>query len=469
MSITNFDLPIYSRVTLGAGGTVPVHFVRAPLVHVATSDEIAQTGFKYLFEIEEDGTKIAEAYVTANPADVGMIDLSPYIRERLSLPEADPVNGESIHSGNYDDALQEVVKCAGVANIYEVIAGEVYESSGTLTEFAGSSNNNNKLLCIHGSYPTYLRRVTNDASQQDLTEYSLDWTTLAEIQKGFLTRIDSDTFDHIPKARRIKSLASASYAVPVRETDYGLMAWIHDVTYIEQEHYWLQVTFFDSEGNQLYQRNVNTTSGTAGGQALNATDVDGKILATASHPKAMENTIFLSVGIGYDWDYYTLQMFNNSGGSPDDAKSRKWAFFKDCGDARFKPFQVAWDNGQGWFDYFTFNLKSEHEESVSKKNYETNIGSWSESTFKINPFNHGVKPYKVIPEKMWTVSTGKIPEATAQYLRHILKARRIDLIDENGSILPVILEKTSMKFDVDMSPKMREYSFTFKLAQRIDA
>jgi hypothetical protein len=103
MSITNLDTPTNS---ITAFGSLPVYFVRATLVHVATSDETTQTGFKYLFEIEEDGTKIAEAYVTANPAGVGMIDLSPYIRERLSLPEVDPNNNESIHSGNYNSTGQ---------------------------------------------------------------------------------------------------------------------------------------------------------------------------------------------------------------------------------------------------------------------------------------------------------------------------------------------------------------------------
>ena len=68
MAITIVQQPT-SRVTVAAGAaSADVLFSRSKLVTTVSSNNIAQPNFKYLFQLEENGSQIFESYVSPNPA-----------------------------------------------------------------------------------------------------------------------------------------------------------------------------------------------------------------------------------------------------------------------------------------------------------------------------------------------------------------------------------------------------------------
>ena len=228
------------------------------------------------------------------------------------------------------------------------------------------------------------------------------------------------------------------------------------------------IRYYDTSDNLLYTLTIDATSTGNGGQALTSTDADGKIISIPAHEGAQNNNSLINALRNINastWDYYIVDL-TDSGGS---ASSHQMLYFKHCYDNRFKHYQIAWDNGVGFFDYYTFELKSEHSDKVEKKYYSTNVGSWEASTFKETPYEHGTIPHQVRREKRYKLSTGKIGEATAEYLRSLVYSRRIDLIDDEGNVCPVILEDQNLTYNVDKSTSMREYTFTFKLANEIEA
>ena len=465
MSITNFAAPTQPFVN-GLIVLPNVYWVRDQLVFVATSDATTNTGFKYYFRLLDSGAnEIHKSYVTANPADVGMFNVSPIIRNRLSLPSDQIDNDQaSIHKGGTDDLL----KVDGAAKIFRLIPGEVYESSGTLTEFPDTGDQI-FFMALHGTGKLY--QSNPNTGQQFMSAFATVRPSAESGVKGFLSNIEQDTYSHIYRAEELKSKTGAKYAVPMPQGAgpkpsevVGRVAWIHDSTYFDGTSDELTAKFYDEDDNLLYTYTVDTTDPNNGGQALNSSDEDGKVLSFPAFEGAIKTIAEINSNTS-GYDYYTIQLT----GQPTFSPPESWVFFKHREDCRFKRFTVAWDNGVGFYDYYTFILKAENTKKVEAKNYSTNLGTWTESSFNRTGFNRNTKTYTIKEEKLWKLSTGKIPEATALYLSHILSARKIDLIDEDLKVLPVTLEDTTFSFNENMSNTMREYTFTFKLAQYIEA
>lgn len=471
MSITGASMQQLSRVTTAQGNSVGVYRVRDRLVYRMTSDATTNTDFKYLFRLfNSTNDEIAKAYITANPAGSGMVDISPYVRELVSLPSED-VGGDHIHKGVNDSDY--LTKVEGAAKILKIVPGEVYDDSGTLTEFPDTGEQI-FILVFNGAFQLRDKDGTGGAARQDLTPFC-SARSVAEVGvKGFLSTVEKDTFSHIPRAEYLKSEVGAAYAVPLmRQNDkdnnpLGQLAWLHDSTYFDGESNDVEIKYYDDDDNLLYTLTIDATLAASGGQALNAQDEDGKILAVPAYSGSQDNNSLISTLRNLNanaWDYYTIQIVGNVTGVP----PLKWVFFNHCADNRFNHYQIAWDNGIGFYDYYTFHLKSEHTKKVETKNYSTNHGTWAAAGYTEQPYDRNTVPYKVKEEQEYKLFTGKIPEATARYLKGILSSRKIDMIDDLGNILPVVCTDSSLTYGVDTTNSMRDYSFTFKLAQYIDA
>lgn len=201
-------------------------------------------------------------------------------------------------------------------------------------------------------------------ARQDLTAFCSARGVAESGVKGFLSTIDTDTYSHIPRAEYLKAETGASYAVPMSKTvkgswQLGQLAWLHDSTYFDGESNDIEIKYYDEDDTLLYTLTIDATLVASGGQALNAQDEDGKILAVPAYAGAQDNNSVISTLRDLNaqgWDYYTMQITGNTSGVP----PLKWVFFTHCFDNRFSQYQIAWDNGVGFYDYHTFYLKSEH-------------------------------------------------------------------------------------------------------------
>ena len=461
MAIT-IEYEAQSLVTTGAGAQSSVLLSRAKLVSTFSSTSTAQTNFKYLVQVEEDGTEIFKSYVTANPAGRCMFDLSGIVKDRIERVTKETASGlKSIHDGMY--STFPVTKCDNNQNIYTVKVGEVYEVSGTLTEFPNLQNFD--VLIISG-VQDYKDFTGNGAVQLNLVPYSLDCIAPVELQKGFLSGIDSDTYTSYPKTEFYRDLAGASIAVPTRETDLGGLSWIHDSTYIGNDSDSIIYTWYNDAGTSLGTWTYDVTDPANGGQALGSTDPEGKVLCAPFHWGSMSNngSVIGTFTNALAWTYVTIQLLR----SDSSAANFKWCVYKDCDGNKNELYQLAWDNGVGFYDYFSFKPMTEHEESAEKKQYNTNVGSYSATDFTILPFEAGKKNYQVVPKRSWTLTSGKIDENLSQYLKNIIKARKVDLILPDGSVLPVVVDTNSTKFYRDRTNKLYDFQVKVTLAQSLE-
>lgn len=461
MAITVETQPA-GQLNTGAVGAGLALFSRSKLVSTFSSTSTSQTNFKYLIQVEEDGTEIFKSYVTPNPSGRCMFDVSPIVKERLKSPiTQDNVNSYSIQRGGSPFGTTTT----GNQNIYTIKIGEVYEVSGTLTEFPNLDSI--QYLIVNGSqdYKDFYSDLGN--VQLDLVDYSCNYLAPLEIKKGFLSNITPDTYKQTKDNEYFRNLAGSSIAVPTRETNLGRLAWIHDDVFINQDCPDINYTWYDSSGTQLATVTTDMEDPVNGGQALNSTDPEGKVLAVPCHWGSMLQASSSLVSVytsSLAWTYYTIQLVR----SDSNGANFKWAFYKDCAGNKNELYQLAWTNGVGFWDYFTFMPQTMHEESASKKQYNTNVGSYGADEFKIFKYDAGTKNYQVIPKRSWTLSSGKIDEELSKYLKEIIKARQVQLITPEGDVLPVIVDTESTNFYRDRTNKLYDFQVKVTLAQSLE-
>jgi len=469
MAITIVQQPT-SRVTLAAGAaSAGVLFSRSKLVATVSSNNIAQPNFKYLFQLEENGSQIFESYVSPNPAGDAMFDFSPIVRNRMQAPIQE-ANGDthSIHQAK--DTAHQVTKCPNNQNIYTLKFGEVYEVDGVLTEFTNLSNITK--LIINGAQDFKDFYASDGGIVQEMVEYSTAYIAPVTSQKGFLTKVDDKTFSSLPNNEYYRKLALGSnlkcVATPTRVTDLGRLAWIHDDIYIGNESYSLKYTWFNASNVALVNTIIDLELSSTGGQDLDSTDATGKVLAAPCHWGSMSQNTSTLIGAytnAIAWEHYTIQLLKSDG----NPANYPWVFYKECSGNKNELYQLAWTNGVGFWDYYTFTPKAEHEESVEKKQYSTNVGSYSSANFKIFKYEASTKNYQITPKRSWTLASGKIDENLSMYLKDILKARQVQLIGPDGSILPVIVDTNSTKFFKDRTNNLYDFQIKVTLAQSLEA
>lgn len=466
MAITSVQEPAgYFNAGTGGGG-LPVILSRGKNIYVATSNNTAQTNFKYLVQIDEDGTQIFEAYVSPNPAGALVFDLSPIVKDRLTSPVVDSeINARSIHNQS-----NLVTNCEGGQNFYTVNIGEVYEVAGVLTEFPDLFTHTTITINGHQDYKDYFYSA-GDFSY-NLFQFSPDYSVPVERQKAFLTNIDANTYKNTPYNNHFLVLSQAKIAIPTHQTDLGGLAWIHDNGYITSDVQDVTYTWYDDAGTQLATYTGSVVDPANGGQTLASTDPEGKIQAVPCHWGSMSNatsSLIATFTNAFNWTYYTIQLKQSDTNVANDL----WCFYKDCnGNKNYTKdfegiYQLAWSNGFGFWDYYTFDTIAKHETSASKKQYSTNVGTYSEAVFNLHPFDTGKKNYQVVPDLMWTLSTKKIDENLSQYLKNIIKAREVQLITPEGDVLPVIVETNATEFYKYKHNKLYDFSIKVKLAQTL--
>jgi len=461
MAITIVQQP-EGLFNIGAGASGAVMFSRAKLVSTYTTSSIAQTNFKYLVQIDENGSQIFEAYVSPNPANALVFDMSPIVRGRLKAPDAMINTGNySIHRGN--GVL--VNKCTDNQNIYNIKIGEVYEVDGVLTEFPDLRED--PYLIINGAQD-YKDFITDlGGIQLDMQDYSCNYFSAPDLKKGFLTNVNKNTYEGTERNDYWRVLSGSTTMQPTRVTDLGRLAWIHDSDYVGNDVVGAKYSWHNAAGTVLATATIDVTDAAQGGQALNSTSPTGKVQAIPCHWGSMSQEGVLIGGYtnALDWVYYTIQLIQTN----DDIANSKWGFYKECSGNKNELYQLAWTNGVGFWDYYTFTPKAEHEESVEKKQYSTNVGSYSSANFKIFKYEASTKNYQITPKRSWTLASGKIDENLSMYLKDILKARQVQLIGPDGSILPVIVDTNSTKFFKDRTNNLYDFQIKVTLAQSLEA
>lgn len=388
--------------------------VNQKLMVIVSSTNTSQPDFRYIFKFGD-----YNIYVQPNPSGVGMLDLAPLFKHKLSHSA---VMHSELDWGYDSDA------------VYPILC-EIVEGYNDGTGFAEHNTpiSIDKVGIFQASYQIrngYRRNPNLDYAMNSTTSNLLSARTPSTHQWIGATNYDSD----------------AVY-IPTRIKDFGVMNYIADTSNITNEVIGFVFNIFDFSGN-----------------------TEGSFTLV---PSASDYTIgFVPVCPQNLLSYYDFELINSWFSyevfGVDDVGNqvtRKYIHYKVDDDCRYETIRMQWANNVGGVDYFNFTKKNEETLNVERKRIRKVIGSYGASEFVFNSFDRQYQENEIIAEKTLMITSDWISEGEFFLLKDMVASNDVNIINEDGLITPVVVEDSSYVIKKTRDGGVYNITFNLKYSQ----
>ena len=133
-------------------------------------------------------------------------------------------------------------------------------------------------------------------------------------------------------------------------------------------------------------------------------------------------------------------------------------FIKDDDNCKgFEIRRLAWRNSLGCWDYFNFKMKSTQTLKIDRDSYETMIGEFSQDMYSYNNFEGGKKIRRTSVILSETINTDWITEEEAVFLENLIKATKVQLIENDYTTytVPVLIKDTNFVKKTDVNNRLK--------------
>lgn len=401
------------------------------LIVVASSTNVGNTGFRYKVEITNTTTgDVAECYCPPNPADKLIFDLNPILlgwcknqidRGGIPVPFFDVQDKEE--EGN------------GVLP-YGVTITEAWKIDGVLTDNVASAETFEQTVW-NAKY-----QISDGYKPNPSTRYGMTGTS-----KYVLSSRYAGT--HKPDLFAISGVGNVVY-IPVREQDYGVISHYCDL----------------SNANGLGDgRKVRISLVPSSGSAVThtVTSTSTNILHTACYPANLNvNTAGAPKPSDYpNWRYIAYQVLNNSNA----IVSASYVLYNTdvygvC-TCKFDNVRLGFVNEHGGWDFMNFCQKNEQSIEVERRRYRKVVGTYAADAFSFNTYDRGLTENRPNVKKYLNIESGWLQEGEFEFLQSLLQSQSVYIINDNGTITPVLIEDTS--FLVRKARDKKQYNQALKL------
>lgn len=450
---------------------VPIQRVGGEHIFVASSTNVANDGFKFLVTIDVDSVEIYKGYHDANPSG-RLIFNARKVLESVVETDTYTHNGLVIHKptsafARHTNGIKE----------YTINFGEVYLSSGVLTEFADLETWTRTVT--QGWYDGRENRQTGGYSEPFVNgtpflagggQVYFPFRTsrfynYSDISVGSITlpyNLNSNNIVN-PEVSTFNG-GTGTYLVPVidvyTEDDGVLSMSNYEADTLNNFPDQVQWRFYN--GSTLlntYNFDLNTTNGT---RAVDATEVDGRICIIGAYPNS-GLTSFLVVS-NPTWTHYHIQPRNSAA---DLFTGQYVVFRKATKPCRNDMRRIAWANRYGGYDYFWFEGATTFTLDSDRKTYRKVRGNYSGTSVTISRYDHERENYYNDVERGYKIVHGGITKEERIMLESLFTAKKV-WIKEDGNWLPCHIQDSSY----ERMGKMSRYftvNFTVKLAYDANA
>jgi hypothetical protein len=383
------------------------------LMIIASSDETANTGFRYGIDVTID-SKVYTFTVAAAPDGNLYFDLQPLLDDMRNY---EPLDWHFKTNDTYDDLS---------AKYLDFTLSEYWIVDGVLTQAEGSEVNGEETICINGYF-------------QVLDGYKPDVETgNREVRQSLINNQSYAMSDrkyntHNPNSVTQLSLNFTNNPVyiPCFESDYGLLSIPATNTYLSN-NYVASVAVVLTKADNTFASDVII---------LNGYDIE----ALPVYPANLNDWSGFSAKPSSfpNWKYYSVVVLNGIVG-----ESTSYIFYnagvygqKDC---RYDNVRLGWVNSRGGWDYFNFIKKSETTDEIDRKKYRKVLFNSTTSVFNAN--NRGLTERRNLVQQVMNITSDFIQESEFLFLRSLLASNQVSWITErNGSpiAIPVNLDDTS--------------------------
>jgi len=309
-----------------------------PIEYVASSTSIANSRFKYLFDVYDGATQVARLKVPADPNGYGRADVHGICESYLKT-DLGTINTTATADGFTDNP-----------NSYKeftIKVGEEYDVAGVLTQFADQEIET--IIVFNGSLPNYRGNVVNFYDWQ-VANYYTNYTDNT-ISRKWLT--------NAPKG----SGANKSDNQSVELTDEGWLYFLYDNASNPVDR--TQYITYDSSGSIISTFEIDITHLTSLGSKY--------MLKIPSAPNSINNINPAQFSIG------TPPVITSSVASYkmillDTISSvvSEEIYFNVDTECRYEVRRLEFLNSLGGFDCFNFTKVSRRTEDIERKYYKQN-------------------------------------------------------------------------------------------------
>ena len=392
------------------------------LMIVATSTNVANTGFRYVFDFGS-----FQVNVQPNASNKGILDLAPIFRESLTH-EAGKTSEISIHKESTSVAF---ISCT---------IKEGWLVDGVFTVSGSGMADIDDVYAFLSEY-----QVADGYRPNPNLRYALDGT-----DKYLLSERNVDTHKWIEASSR--GLSSNWIYIPTRLADFG----------------------------QLYSINNNGLLADNAADNLYVTTYDNSnaVVETASYPLATDLNAVSRLGSypanliseGADFTnvkYYTVQAGQEIAFPIYTAMSRVYCFYLVDDDCRFDNVRLGWANTCGGVDYFNFTKKSELSYNYDRKQYQKVIGDYNSSTFGFNTYDRGVTDRYVTTTKGLQINSDWVSVGEFNLLQTLCRSNDVFIINDDGSETPVLVDTQNFVIKDERYSKLYNVTLNLKYSQPV--
>ena len=391
------------------------------LMIVASSTNVANTGFRYVFDFGS-----FQVNVQPNAANKGILDLAPIFREQLQ------------HDANehFDTTGTENTSVAFISCTIK----EGWLVDGVFTVSGSGMADIDDVYAFLAEY-----QVSDGYKPNPNTRYALDGT-----DKYAMSERNVDTHKWSEAAAR--GLSADYVYIPTRLADYGVL-------YAPSETALLADNDFDVAVISTYDDNDALIETQFFSMANNNSIVN---TIAAFYANVAETGIDLTGA-----KYYTVQFGKEIAFPVYTPSSRVYCFYIIADDCRFDNVRLGWSNTCGGVDYFNFTKKSELSFNYDRKQYQKVVGTYNASTFGFNTYDRGTTDRYVNTTKGLQINSDWVSVGEFNLLQTLCRSNDVFIINDDATLTPVLVDTQNFVIKDERYSKLYNVTLNLKYSQPV--
>ncbi len=397
------------------------------LIYTLSTTSTITDDFRFIVQVEENGTEIAKLYLTPNTNDTGIFDLSQVVTGRVEVDHLKYQLTTDIHAFNN----KMFTRANNGVKRYEVKVGEWDGSTESLDEA-------NETLYLVDGY---------EQISDGLHPGFSDFYGTGSKKKVWLT-------DREPVSSVINVKADID--------DNGVAAFLNtDDTGSLIER--LQIKIYDTSGtlDDTLTYDLNTTNGAQLPSAAATSNTNGTLVYAYVYPASLSALTTALNAVTGGWGHYDV--------IPSTGLNVQTGIIlrvtNSCRYSKNEAVQLAWAKTGGGWDYLRFNGKKQKTVTREEKTYRKIVGDYDAATFRFAPSDRQIKPYQLEAKERYQLN-GILTIEELTLLQYCMRSKNV-MARIDDTWVPVTISTNSMQVEEETVSKVFVTSFEVELAQII--
>jgi len=397
------------------------------LIYTMTTNTTITDDFRFIVQVEENGTEIAKIYLSPNTNNTGIFDLSQVVTGRVEVDHLKYGAKTVIHSFNN----KVFTRANNGVKRYTVRVGE-WDGS---TE---SPDEDNQTLYLVDGY---------EQLSAGLHPGFANFYGTQSNRKVWLS-------DRVPASNVIETKAAIE--------DEGVAAFLNtDDTGSLIER--LQIKIYDTSGtlDNTLTYDLNTTNGAQLPSAAATSNTNGTLVYAYVYPASLSALTTALNAVTGGWGHYDV--IPSTGLNAQTGNILRVT--NDCRYSKNEAVQLAWANTRGGWDYLRFNGKKQKTVTREEKTYRKIVGDYDAASFTFAPSEREIKPYQLEAKERYQLN-GILTIEELTLMQYCMRSKNVMARIDNTWV-PVIISTSSMQVEEETVSKVFVTSFEVELAQII--